>query len=322
MSAVWRARDVPAAIRLDYMRHAVADTIVPFDLHVAGALDTRGGIRSADVGMARVVHLTAPAGVDFEIVRDSRLIRRSDPGLCKIDLQLRGRTVFEQDDRQFDLGPGDFAFADLSRPCRIGGSPCNAVVMFPRAWLPLWDRETRDLAGTRFRGGEPGAALVSSLVRRMVRDIDAYDGANGARFGAALLDLITATLASRVDRETALPIETRERALLVRIRAFIEERLGDPDLSPPMIAAAHHISLRQLYRLFEGQGEPVASLIRNRRLRHSRQDLLDPALRDMPVSAIARRWGFSSPALFNRAFRAEYDVPPGEYRRLRAFPRV
>jgi AraC-like DNA-binding protein len=322
VSAVWHARDVPAALRLDYMRHAVADTIVPFDLHVAGALDTRGGIRSADVGMARVVRLTAPAGVDFEIVRGARLIRRSDPGLCKIDLQLRGRSVFEQDDRQVELCPGDFGFADLSRPCRIGGSPCNAVVMFPRACLPLRDRETMDLAGTCFRAGEPGAALVSSLVSRMARDIDAYDGAKGARFGAALLGLIIATLASRVDRETALPIETRERALLVRVGAFIEERLGDPDLSPPMIAAAHHISPRQLYRLFEGRGEPVAALIRHRRLQRSLQDLLDPALNDMPVNAIARRWGFSSPAHFSRAFRAEYGVPPGEYRRLHAFHRA
>jgi AraC-like DNA-binding protein len=319
MTAVWRARDVPPAMRLDYMRHAVSDTIVPFDLHHTGELDSRGGIRCADLGMARVVHTAAAAGAEFEIVRDARLIRRSDPGLCKIDLQLRGRSVFEQDDRQITLGPGDFGLADLSRPCRVVGSPCNAVVMFPRASLPLRDGEIRELAGARFGGREPGASLVSSLVRRTVADIDAYDGANGARFGAALLDLIIAALVSRVDRRDAPPIETRQRALLVRLRVFIEERLDDPDLKPPMIAAAHHISVRQLYRLFDGQGEPVAELIRRRRLQRARHDLLDPVLRHRPVNAIARRWGFSNPTHFNRAFRAEFGVPPGEYRRLQAF---
>jgi AraC-like DNA-binding protein len=51
-------------------------------------------------------------------------------------------------------------------------------------------------------------------------------------------------------------------------------------------------------------------------LERSRRDLLDPALRARPVSAIAARHGFTEPAHFSRAFRAAYGRPPGEYRRL------
>jgi AraC-like DNA-binding protein len=47
-----------------------------------------------------------------------------------------------------------------------------------------------------------------------------------------------------------------------------------------------------------------------------RRDLLDPALRDRPVSAIAARWGITDPAHFSRLFRATYGVPPSEYRDL------
>ncbi|MGH3774727.1 MAG: helix-turn-helix domain-containing protein [Pseudonocardiaceae bacterium] len=45
-----------------------------------------------------------------------------------------------------------------------------------------------------------------------------------------------------------------------------------------------------------------------------RRDLLDPALADRPVSAIATRWGYPNAAHFSRAFRDAYGLPPREYR--------
>jgi AraC-like DNA-binding protein len=60
----------------------------------------------------------------------------------------------------------------------------------------------------------------------------------------------------------------------------------------------------------------VAGLIRERRLERCRRDLADPGLAEIPVRAIAFRWGFPDPARFNRVFRREYGIAPGEYRRL------
>jgi AraC-like DNA-binding protein len=82
-----------------------------------------------------------------------------------------------------------------------------------------------------------------------------------------------------------------------------------------MIAAAHYISLRALYTLFETQQTSVAGWIRERRLERCRRDLADPALRERSVSAIAARRGLTDPAHFSRAFRAAYGLPPTEYRR-------
>ena len=73
-------------------------------------------------------------------------------------------------------------------------------------------------------------------------------------------------LSSRLDRAQAAPPETRQRALVLSVRAFIEQRLDDPGLSPATIAAAHHVSLRALHKLFEGERTTVAALIRERRL--------------------------------------------------------
>jgi AraC-like DNA-binding protein len=101
---------------------------------------------------------------------------------------------------------------------------------------------------------------------------------------------------------------------MLRIHAFIDAQMEDPDLDPASIAAAVHISTRYLYKLFEGEGLTVAGWIRARRLERCRRDLLDPLLRHQTVSAIAARWGIADPARFSRQFRVAFGQTPSEYR--------
>jgi AraC-like DNA-binding protein len=135
-----------------------------------------------------------------------------------------------------------------------------------------------------------------------------------------VLDLLAVALADRLGRAEKVPPETRERALLQHIHAFIEARLGDPGLSPGSIAAAQFISVRYLHKLFETQQTTVADWIRRRRLERCRRDLLDPTLRAEPVGAIAARWGLTNPAHFSRLFRGAYGVPPSAYRAMNGGP--
>jgi AraC-like DNA-binding protein len=163
-------------------------------------------------------------------------------------------------------------------------------------------------------------ALVSSLARQLPRYLDDCGAGDGARLGTAVLDLLTAALAAQLGRGDQVPQDSRQRALLVRIHAFIEERLGDPELSPGSVAAAHFISVRYLHKLFETESTTVADWIRRRRLERCRRDLLDPALRSTPASAIGASWGLGDAAHFSRVFRSAYGVPPGEYRAMAAAP--
>jgi AraC-like DNA-binding protein len=315
LSQVWSSQDVPVPERRDYVLHRMGETIAPFDPRPAdedGGFGLRGPVRFADIGAVRLVEIHA----DCEAHRTTNLIRSSDPELCKIDLQLGGRSVLEQHGRQASLEPGDFAFVDLAQPCRLNlPSSRHAVVIFPRALLPIKRRDTDKLTGVTFSGADSRSTLVSSIVRATTRNLDDYEGAHGARVGSAILDLITDTLAARLGENGVMTREKQQRTLLLRIRAYMEERLGDPDLAPATIAGAHHISTRYLHRLFEPQGTTVATWLRSRRLARCRQDLLNPALSHATVSGIGARWGFADPASFSRAFRNEYGVPPSEYRR-------
>jgi AraC-like DNA-binding protein len=315
MSLVVRADAVPAAARPDYWRHVVDQTLGPLEVRMPPGRDLRDRLLVGDAGAVRVAQLTSgrPGGAD----RRPHHIRRLDRDVCKIDVLASGRGVVAQDGREASLGPGDFAFVDLSRPAHWTMSAMRVVaVVFPRALLPLPQGEVAGLTAVRFPGDEGTGALVSSLARQLVGHLDDWGAADGARLGTAVLDLLTVALAARLDRGREVPPDIRQRALLQRVHAFVEARLGDPGLSPATIAAAHHVSLRYLYKLFETEPTGVAAWIRERRLERCRRDLLDPALAERPVSAVAARWGLTNAAHFSRAFRAAYGLSPLAYRAM------
>ncbi|SES40744.1 helix-turn-helix domain-containing protein [Actinokineospora terrae] len=101
--------------------------------------------------------------------------------------------------------------------------------------------------------------------------------------------------------------------LLRGIHEFIDARLSDPDLTPAGVAAANHVSTRQLYRLFETEGTTVARWIRDRRLERCRADLL--ASERTGVSTVSARWGMPDSSYFSRVFRQRYGCAPRDCRR-------
>ena len=315
MGVVIRLEDEPRASRLDYLHHAVSDAIVPFGVRVEESCDLRAEIRSGDLGAVGVTRLTAPP---LEAFRTPRQIRRSDPELFKIDVPVRGRTVFAQDDRQAVLEPGDFTFVDLSRPCHVAdlGDVHEVVaVKFPRQVLPFRHSDLTRLTAMPVRDRDGLGAPICTLSRYLIEHTEHDRALGGTRLANALLDLLVVAIAELLDRPAQLPAQTQRRALLARVQVFIDRHLPDSALSPGMIAAAHHISVRYLHKLFEDQDDSVARSILLRRLERCRRDLVDPELAARPVNAIAHRWGLGDPAHFSRVFRATYGDPPGEYRR-------
>jgi AraC-like DNA-binding protein len=188
---------------------------------------------------------------------------------------------------------------------------------FPRATLPLPRDEMARVTGMPLSGRTGSGALVSSLLQRLAGELDAFTPSEAVQVSTAALDLVAAALATRLDARSALPPDVERRALMQRIYAFVDAHLTDLELSPSTVAAAHHVSVRQLHKLFESEECTVAGWIRRRRLDRCRRDLSDPALRHRPVGAIAARWGFADAAHFNRLFRALHGSPPGEYRLAR-----
>jgi AraC family transcriptional regulator, positive regulator of tynA and feaB len=90
--------------------------------------------------------------------------------------------------------------------------------------------------------------------------------------------------------------------------------LTQPNLNPVALANRLHISVRQLYRLFEEQGDSVCRYIQRTRLQRSASDLSNPHLKRESITAIAYKWGFTDSAHFSRAFKKQFELSPKDYR--------
>lgn len=315
MTAAYRTKDVPGHERLDYVRHLLANQIFPLEVEADASFDAE--LITGEMGAVRFTRArTGP----FMCQRTKRLVRQSDPDLYSVAILTYGEFVVEDHTgTQTRLQPGDFSFFDGARPFRNHHSASKQLVtlVFPRALFPLPPAQTERAIGARLRGDHGTGALVSALGRHLPEDLDA---AIGARLGATVLDLIAVAVADQTGNADPIVSGVRQRALLPRILAFVEAQLTDPDLTPATIAAAHHISTRYLYKLFENQETTVAAWIRRRRLERCRGDLLNPDLTTRSINATAIRWGFTDPAHFNRAFRTAYGLSPGRYRTTFAGP--
>lgn len=313
MSTVFRAADEPVRTRLDYWRHVMSSVLGPLDLRAPDDPDFRdwaalGRLGPLDVGD---LYCSGPGQGD----RRTRHVRHVDRDMVEVVVPVRGRMLVEQGGRQACLEPGDLTLIDLSRPCRWSGATTRvAAVVFPRELLPLHPDGLDALTAVHIPGDRGPGALASTVARSLPRHLDDLDGPSAARLGTAVLDMITTTVAACLDRPGEVPAPTRQRALLAQIHAFIEQHLADPDLSPGVVAAANHISVRYLHRLFETEQVTVAERIRTRRLERCLRDLLDPLHAAEPVRAIAARWGFRDPAHFSHLFRQTYGDTPSEYR--------
>lgn len=316
MTIVLSSDDVPRRTRADYWQHVVGDNVAPMEMRYFDPAHFRSRMSVTELGPATLIDVDESRGTAW---RTPRHIRRSTPDVFQLMVQDRGTAVTERNGRQFEVAPGDIRLNDPTSPFRIVHSEQHEVILsFPRSLLPMRPRDAKALIGTPIPGHRGAAALLSEFVRGLPGAVDQGDAVQRSRLGAIALDLLTVVLAAHTGRGTVSVATADNRTLLDRIDLFIEGHLHDPGLTPPAIAAAHHISLRQLHKLFETREETVRRSIRRRRLERCRQDLLDPAFAMRPVYAVGLRWGFVDAAHFNRSFRDEYRVTPGEFRRLAA----
>ncbi len=101
---------------------------------------------------------------------------------------------------------------------------------------------------------------------------------------------------------------------LLKAIDHIEVRLT-AELTLPSIAASAGLSAYHFSRMFHAlTGETVTSYVRRRRLTEAARRLLAG---DARLIDVAIEYGFDSQAAFSRAFKREFAVPPGTYRRMR-----
>lgn len=307
---IFRTEDLPAGDRFPAWLEVARSEVVPTIISSEDADDFRAEARLLPFGITQLTQIATPS---FRSRRPPALIRRSDPELLHFAICRRGAALTHGN----PVLPGGLFLCDTSHPLDLqmiaDRGPAELVVLHvPRAALPRAVHQLDRLIGRPVPDAGLGALLRSYLTALLDQDAP-LRAAEAARIGSANLDLLTAYLSQLADLP---PLAVPDGVLLARIHAYIERHLSRPDLTPTSIAAANHISVRYLHRLFQSEETTVASWIRSRRLQRCHRDLADTALNRYPVHAIGARWGMPNPSEFSRTFRSAYGMPPGEWRRL------
>jgi AraC-like DNA-binding protein len=306
-----RLLDSSGTIRsLATWREAVRDALVPLDI-TADRHDFHATIGTAEVGVCHLTHIEA-AGQ--HVLRTRALAARDNVRYLKAGIMLAGRGFFSQDQREVVLTPGDLVLYATDRPYefgfrddfRFGVVMLHADVAERR--LPGFDDVTACLIPARSGPGRVTGAAVKALFA----SAGALGGPAAARAGDAVLDLIDSCVVSLAG--SAASPDSAKLAMYRRACELIRLHLADPDLSPPLIAAAMGVSVSYLHRVFASFGQTVQRTILKERLAGARRDLADARHMRRTIAAIAAAWGFVDDSHFSRTFHATYGETPRSVR--------
>jgi AraC-like DNA-binding protein len=240
------------------------------------------------------------------------LNRRATTEAVSIAAQVSGQTITSHGERRQVFAPGEIILTDFSSPFqwRAGEASTTMWCRFSYAELCLPAAVIRSAASGL--AASPLYELFQAHVLQLHRLFDEDIPASAAEsLGSATLELARAAIAT-VGHDDLARNDAANEALVARIEAYVQQHLTDPALSPESIAHAHHISVRQLYKLWSEKELGLAEWIMRGRLEGARHDI---ANRGSPgIAAVARRWGFTDPTHFGRRFRTAYGLSPREWR--------
>ncbi|MFE6224067.1 helix-turn-helix domain-containing protein [Streptomyces sp. NPDC057854] len=254
-----------------------------------------------------------------QLSRTPRHIARGPGERVAVALQQAGTAFLTQDGRSTALERGEVVLLDPRRPFALDQREPFRMLLasLPRQTLGDPADHLFRLTGVAVPGRSGVAALLIPFLEQLSRVAGQVTPATGDLLAGNTAEFVALLADELLGRDQEPPGTTRAR-LVPRVRDYIDRHLGDADLTPERVAEAHYISVRYLHRLFEGEGTTVGRLILRRRVEECARELARRERSSPTVAAVARRWGFPSPAHFSRAFKGVYGVPPRQWRRAGA----
>jgi len=227
----------------------------------------------------------------------------------------RGSCTFVQRGRTCILTERDWTLVDMKQPleCTITSPEIEGfMIMLPRPS----DAEKAALC-------ERGAArrsdrrwglsrVLHAMVNESFGEMRLLPRLSGRELGAAITAMAWDALREQIETP---PVIGHRDELLMRVKAYIEANLADPEFSVERIAHACNISVRGLHRLFaEDATGSVSRYLWWRRLIRCAEALRDPSQAHRSITDVCFSYGFSSSAHFSRLFKDRFGVPPVRYR--------
>ena len=264
----------------------------------------------------------------FDIIIDPIAIYRRTEDIDKdsnddylLATQLEGTVVIKERDVEFTQHPGSISLMSAGEPYSIIHTQKShrLILHIPNSMYKeriLGHQEERKFRPRLMPAGGI-ATIVHGMLKSLAFEADKLTVTEQHTLAECLLELTAAMLRSEVDQDYEQN-HAKQSALFRRILEFMEANFTDCELTPEKISTANGISMRYLHSLFQQAGLTVSKWIWERRLKATREDLLDPSMNHMRVSEIAYRRGFNDPAHFSRAFKSRFQISPSKLRQVAA----
>lgn len=262
------------------------------------------------------IHTSSIQADAHSVERDLRLIERAGETPLFLCAVLEGAAHVVQGHRAATARAGDLLAFDSALPYSLAmHEPIRMVVVkFPHPTVGLTMGEPHPLMAATWSGQCGVGGLLLDLLSGLEGQLTSISEVSADPLGEGVKHLISAVVAERLS--DGMPeSQLARQSLLLRVQQFAREHLGDPDLSPTMLARRHKVSLRYLQLLFNKQNTSPARWIREERLARCQEDLRSPRFAHLTVASVGERWGLLGASHFSRLFRERYGVTPSEWRR-------
>lgn len=304
---------VPPSERTAYWLDMICAMYVKLDCDQPCNQPLYGDIAFNRLGTVDLTHLRSNVP---RVVRTDSQIRMGGEDCLMVQVQRQGSCMVRQDGRSAFVDPGDFVLYDSIRPYELlfdSGGHDVFVMRLPRAQLKVHVSNLEELTATTVPGQDAAGHLLISMVETLHGDVGRLLPSSALGVSEAITSMVAAGLRG-LPKANVVRASNLHAYHLSRIKAYVQDRLREPDLSVHSIARALQLSPDHLSRLFRREPLPLSRWIWKQRLDACRRDLADPRWRESSISDIAFSWGFNTAAHFSRSFRDEYGVPPRDWR--------
>ncbi|NMO50084.1 AraC family transcriptional regulator [Actinoplanes sp. TBRC 11911] len=250
-------------------------------------------------------------GGSFRVVRTQRLAAKSTGDeMLGISVGISGNSRVRQDGQFAALSLGDAVLYQAHSVWELAteGDSETQLIKFSRDILPPGLREI-DESIPRLRVHSAATKLLAHYLDQLDRSAADLTAVQRADAGQAAIALLVMALRSP---DVAAP-DGADPVLLDVVKAYVRAHLCEP-LGAEELARRHHISVRQLYRLFERIDTTPGVYVRTQRLLAARNLLVDTKYIGLSIGRVAAMAGFANVRTFNRAFHQEFGATAGDWR--------
>ena len=298
----------------DRSRHwhdAIAKTYFPLDLTFRNPDSFSGDLSLWQLGDVSLSRLTSDAlqyrrlPHHFKAERDEHFL---------VTVPARSEVFFSQCGKDVRCNAGGFILERSHEPYEFSHAEAADlwVVKVESKALGGRIRQPDRFCSMQFNAADGAGGLFADMLHLIPGRFDAMSHEVRSTVGQQLIDLLV--LALKADERTLTSgTSTVREAHLTRIEAYVRKNLANSELDPETIARGCGISTRYLHELFRDTNQTLGSWIRDQRLECCREALRDKSNRQT-VAEIAYRFGFGDQAQFSRAFKAQFGLPPKDYR--------